>query len=134
MQIGGLQAADLNNDGLVDVVAGCYHSQSYPPYPDWENMIYFNTGGQLETTASWISADEKSTTDVQIADFNGDGYPDVFAANGDFSMDPSVIYLGGPSGPNPTPEWMTGLPERAWAIGSAAIDVDHDGPGCDQPV
>ena len=127
MQVGGLQAVDVNNDGGVDVVVGCYHSQSYPPYDDWENMIYFNVGGQLETVASWISTDEKSTTDVQVADFNMDGFPDVFAANGDFSMDPSVIYFGGPTGPSTTPTWMTGLSPRAWAVGSAAFDIDHDG-------
>lgn len=127
MQVGGLQAADVNHDGLCDVIVGCYHSQSYPPYPDWENMIYFNIGGQLEAVASWISADEKSTTDVQIADFNGDGFPDVFAANGDFSMDHSVIYFGGPGGPSTTPGWQTNIPGRAWAVGSAAFDIDHDG-------
>ena len=40
VQVGALQAVDMNGDGLVDVVVGCYHSDSYPPYEDWENLIY----------------------------------------------------------------------------------------------
>ncbi|MGD8454477.1 MAG: FG-GAP-like repeat-containing protein [Phycisphaerae bacterium] len=127
VQVGGLQAVDVNGDGLVDVVVGCYHSQSYPPYPDWENLIYFNIGGQLEANPSWISTDELSTTDVQVADINRDTYLDVFAANGDFAMSPSVIYWGSPTGPSTTPGWFSQEPGLAWTIGSVLFDFDHDG-------
>jgi len=126
-QVGGLQAADMNGDGWVDVVVGCYISQSYPPYTDWENLIYFNVGGQLEASPSWISTDEVSTGDVQVADFNRDGYPDIFAANGGYDMAPSVIYFGGPTGPNPTPGWYSNVPGRAWCNYAMPFDFDHDG-------
>jgi hypothetical protein len=53
VQVGGLQAADVDLDGDVDLVVGCYHSDSYPPYPDWENLIYLNTGAELEASPSW---------------------------------------------------------------------------------
>ena len=81
-QVGGLQVADMNGDGWPDVVVGCYISNSYPPYDDWENLIYFNNGGELEADPSWVSADEVSTGDVQVALINDDEYLDVFAANG----------------------------------------------------
>ena len=42
----------MNGDGWVDVVVGCYISNSFPPYTDWENLIYFNTGGHLEASPS----------------------------------------------------------------------------------
>ncbi|MEM7352089.1 MAG: hypothetical protein AAF657_14915, partial [Acidobacteriota bacterium] len=45
-QIGGVEVADLNGDGLLDVVAVCYNSSAFPPYDDWHNFIYFNTGSE----------------------------------------------------------------------------------------
>jgi hypothetical protein len=127
VQVGGLAVADLNGDGWVDLVVGCYHSQSYPPYPDWENLIYYNIGGQLEAQPSWISLDEVSTTDVAIADINGDGYLDIFAANGDYDMAPCVIYWGSPSGPSNAPGWYSQIPNRAWTLAAVPFDWDHDG-------
>jgi hypothetical protein len=125
-QVGGLQAADMNGDEFIDVVVGCYHSDSYPPYPDWENLIYYNVGDQLEADPSWISTDEVSTGDVQVADINGDGYPDVFGATGYYTMDPSVIYWGSPTGPSATPGWYSAEPQATWNNYAALFDFDHD--------
>jgi hypothetical protein len=127
MQVGGLQAVDMNGDELVDVVVGCYHSDSYPPYPDWENLIYFNTGTALEASPSWISDDEVSTGDVQVALINNDAYPDLFAANGGYSMSSSVIYWGGPTGPSTTPGWSSQESGKAWNNYAMPFDIDHDG-------
>lgn len=125
VQVGGLQAADVNDDGLVDVIAGCYKSNSYPPYDDWENLIYFNVGGELEANPSWISADEVSTGDIQVAHLNDDPYPDIFAGNGGFAMSPSVIYYGGPDGPSTTPGWSSN--DNAWNNYALPVDIDNDG-------
>ena len=125
-QVGGLQAADMNGDDLIDVVVGCYQSSSFPPYDDWENFIYYNIGGELEATASWASTNEVSTGDVQVGDINGDGYPDIFAANGGFAMSPSAIYWGGPGGPSTTPGWFSNEPSSAWNNYAALFDIDHD--------
>jgi hypothetical protein len=126
-QVGGLQVVDMNGDGLNDVVVGCYHSDSYPPYPDWENLIYYNVGGELEASPSWVSTDEVSSGDVQVADINGDGYPDVFAANGYYTMDPSVIYWGSPTGPSTSPGWFSAEPSPTWNNYAMLFDFDHDG-------
>jgi len=126
-QVGGLQVADLNGDGWNDVVVGCYISNSYPPYTDWENLIYFNQAGTLEADPSWVSADEVSTGDIQVAFIDDDAYPDVFAANGGFAMDASVIYFGGPDGPSTTPGWSSAEPQSAWNNYALPFDFDHDG-------
>ncbi|MBN2016922.1 MAG: T9SS type A sorting domain-containing protein [Candidatus Cloacimonetes bacterium] len=126
VQVGGLQVYDMNNDGYNDVVVGCYHSDSYPPYDDWHNFIYLNTGSSLEATPSWTSDDEVSTGDVQVADINGDGFVDIFAANGGYSMDPSVIYFGSLTGPSTTPGWYSNESGSAWNNYALPIDIDHD--------
>ena len=109
-QVGGLQVADMNGDGWADVVVGCYISNSYPPYDDWENLIYFNNAGTLEADPSWVSADEVSTGDVQVGFVNDDEYPDLFAANGGGLSYSSVIYYGGPDGPSTSPGWSSNEP------------------------
>ena len=55
-QIGGLKVADFNNDGFNDVVAVCYISNSFPPYDDWRDQIYFGNGAGIETTPSWVAS------------------------------------------------------------------------------
>ncbi len=126
VQVGGLQVADMNGDQAADVVVGCYQSNSFPPYDDWENLIYFNTGVELEASPSWISADEVSTGDIQVALINDDPFPDVFAANGGFAMAPSVIYFGSATGPSQAPGWAA-AGDLSWTNYAKAFDVDHDG-------
>ncbi|HSN57602.1 MAG TPA: VCBS repeat-containing protein [Candidatus Sulfomarinibacteraceae bacterium] len=125
VQVGGLAVADVDGDGDNDLVVGCYHSDSYPPYPDWENLIYLNTGSGLEATPSWVSSDERSTGDIQVGFIDDDPYLDVFAANGGFEMAPSVIYFGSASGPSTTPGWFAA--DSSWTNYAALFDLDHDG-------
>lgn len=125
VQVGGLAVVDVNGDDAEDVVVGCYHSNSYPPYDDWENLIYLNTGTELEATPSWVSADERSTGDIQVALINDDLHPDVFAANGGSEMAPSVIYFGSASGPSTTPTWFAS--DVSWTNYAKPFDFDHDG-------
>jgi hypothetical protein len=127
-QVGGIQIADINGDGLNDLIAGCFNSNSFPPYDDWRTFIHLNTGNSLETTPSWYSTDQVHTGDIQLADFNLDGNLDILAVNGGFAHAASVIYFGNasPALPNPAPGWQTsGI--NAWALAAAAFDFDHDG-------
>lgn len=124
IQVGGLDVGDVDGDGDNDVAVGCYHSNSYPPYEDWENLIYLNTGGTLEADPSWISTDQRHTGDIHLALINDDLYLDVVCGNGGFGYDPSVIYFGSPSGPSTTPGWLSADP--AWNNYILPFDVDHD--------
>jgi hypothetical protein len=125
-QVGGVVAADMNGDDQVDLVVGCYNSSAFPPYDDWHNMIYYNTGSELEAAPSWISNDEVSTGEVKMADFNNDTFPDVFAANGGRAMAPSRIYFGSATGPSTTASWSE-AGGSTWTNYAQPFDFDHDG-------
>jgi len=125
-QVGGLRVADMNDDGLPDLVGGCYNSNSFPPYDDWRNFILFNTGTELEATPSWFSTDEVSTGNIDVGLINDDDHPDIFAANGS-PYPASVIYFGGASGPSSSPGWSSNEPAGAWNNYAKIFDINHDG-------
>lgn len=125
-QVGGLRLVDMNGDNLLDVVAVCYNSSSFPPYVNWQNFILYNTGTEPEAAPSWISADQVHTGNLDVGLINNDIYPDIFAANGN-SFTPSVIYFGGPAGPSTSPGWTSAIPGGAWSTSAKIFDVDHDG-------
>ncbi len=124
-QIGGLAWADYDHDGDLDLAVGCYHSNSYPPINEYETEIYRNDNGVLTSVPAWTSTDMRSTTDIRWADINGDGYPDLLAANGDESLTASVIYMNSAPGLETTPSWISN--DLDWTVGAAFGDINGDG-------
>jgi hypothetical protein len=90
---------DFNNDGLADIFIGGYYSEKY----DLQNLAttkimpesfrYANNGGRnyllenlgngkfKDVTGQYGMTSTKWTLAAAAADFNGDGYPDLFVAN-----------------------------------------------------
>ncbi len=126
-QVGALQIADMNGDGLNDLVVGIFRSNSFPPYDDWHDLIYYNTGTELEASPSWIADDEIHTGDLAIGDINGDGFFDVFAISGGSAFSPVRIYFGSQSGPSTSPGWLSSPPRSGWATSGILFDADNDG-------
>jgi len=127
-QIGGLAIADLNNDGLNDLVAVCYISNSFPPYEDWHDMIFFNSKSGLETTPSWISTEQTHTGDVQVGDVTGDAIPDVITIHGGVRTDNVMVHaglIGG--GVETTASWNSITSPNAWGTSGKLSDMDNDG-------
>lgn len=126
-QVGSVRVADMNGDGLNDLVVGCYISSSFPPYTEWRDMIFYNIGGTLEASPSWISADQIHTGDIQIGDVNMDGHLDVVAISGGTAFSPVRIYFGSSTGPSTSPGWIASPPRSGWATSGTLFDVDNDG-------
>ena len=123
--VGALAFGDVDGDGDLDLAAGCYFSNGFPPIDDWENLIYRNDGGTLQTTPTWISTDQRHTADLRFGDVDGDGDQDLFAANGGQGLDPSVIYLFGDGGIDEVPDWTAA--DQTWTLGASFCDLDGNG-------
>ncbi len=128
-QIGAVRIADMNGDGLNDLVACCFNSSSFPPYDNWQDMIFYNTGTTLEAVPSWISADQIHTGDAQIGDVNDDGKNDLVAISGGGGFAPPRVYYSNPApgmGPSTSPGWLATPPTSGWATSGALFDIDND--------
>ncbi|MFB3910339.1 MAG: FG-GAP repeat domain-containing protein [Candidatus Eisenbacteria bacterium] len=123
--VGGMAWGDADNDGDLDLMVGTYWANQWPPLVDYYNFLYLNEGGTLESQPSWISVDQKHTTDVKVCDINRDGYPDFFFANGGNSFQPSQVFYGRDGLLPTTAGWANN--GGVWSIGAAAADFDSDG-------
>ncbi|MGD8717677.1 MAG: FG-GAP-like repeat-containing protein [Candidatus Zixiibacteriota bacterium] len=123
---GGLVFLDADDDGDLDLATGCYDGSNwYPPVNDYHNSIFYNTAGTLASSPSWTSSVERHTGEIDAGDINGDGVPDIFAANGGSSYQPNSVYYGATGGPATSPDWSSS--SAAWATGSCLGDIDGDG-------
>ena len=123
--IGTLAFGDADGDGDQDLFVGTYWANQFPPLVDYYNFLYLNNGGVLEAEPSWISSDQRHTTDAKWTTINGDTLPDLFVANGGESLQPSQVFYG-QAGPLPTTAGWTGV-SGYWAVGCAVADFDEDG-------
>ena len=104
---------DYDLDGRSYLAVGNYFSNPFPPITEYENFIFRNDNGVLDTFPRWISSDMRNTNDIAWGDVNGDGRPDLLSTSGSFAK--SVIYFNSASGLSTSPGWIqmivTGLLE-----------------------
>ena len=101
-----VKIADLNNDGLDDIIAGCMYTGFRIYYGDGAG--HFPTNQVLTTTGPSMLSD--------VADLNGDGYQDLVLTA--YTID---IYHGGPFG-------LTKVQSLPYNTANARfVDLNHDG-------
>jgi hypothetical protein len=116
---------DADHDGDQDLFVGTYWASQWPPLADYYNFIYLNTGGHLEANPSWISADQKHTSDAAWTRINTDAYPDLYCANGGSSFQASQVFYGRDGLLPNTAGWQD--IGGTWTTGCAISDFDRDG-------
>jgi hypothetical protein len=132
-------AGDVNGDGYDDVLVGARgHDGVYEN--EGRVFLYLGTAAGLDSNAVWSV--EGGQTDggfgwsvAGAGDVNADGYADVivgafFYDLGQVDEGAAFLYLGSPSGPSATPDWV-GEGDQVgagfgWSVGPAG-DVDGDG-------
>jgi hypothetical protein len=115
---GSIAAADLNHDGKLDLVAG-----SYTYNPGGVSVLLGNGDGTFGSPVFYpIQIDGNGPNVVAIADFNGDGKPDVVSANYD-GCDTSVL-LGNGDG---TFKAAKNYPASIYPLGVVTGDFNGDG-------
>lgn len=70
----GVSLSDVNNDGWIDIYTGC-------DYTGRDKLLFNHDGQYFVDTTSSLSHISKFTMGTDIADFNGDGWMDIFTAD-----------------------------------------------------
>ena len=131
---------DINNDGLLDLYVGGYEIWTKAVHPD---AIYINQGGG-KFVKHWQSKDGNySARGVTAADFNEDGFVDVYVSN--YRLQPNHLWKNGAKGkglftnvamdvgaagkPSSVIPYTGGIkyPVCGHTIGSCFGDLDNDG-------
>jgi hypothetical protein len=84
----GLAVADMNGDGHSDIVTARMHQGAAPQ----EVSVYLNLAKENRWRKVVVS--ERGSHDILVADFNGDGRPDILGANHGGPRQPVELWLG----------------------------------------
>ncbi len=127
-QIGGLAIGDVNGDGFNDLVAVCYISNSFPPYDEFRDQVYFGGPNGIETTPGYLTSLQTHTADVHLADINGDGLLDMVTVHGgSVRSDHLRVYYNTPAGFPSNASWVSTWGTRGWGTSAVVFDIDGDG-------
>src|SRR5438552_2380783 len=132
--VAGVALFDYNNDGWLDIYAvnGAKMTSLDKTGPEYWNPLFRNNGDGTFTdvsAASGIRAHVGKGMGIGVADFDDDGWPDLFVSN---DTVPSFLFMNNRNGTftESAFERAVAFTERAEAVsgmGADARDVDNDG-------
>lgn len=115
---------DLNLDGWLDFVVANGNDMARQRI-----AVYYNRGdGTFPTLPDWQSADFVYNGHLDVADVNGDGWPDIAVATlGEFSATGPIarVYLNNQGTLSSLPDWTADVIGNAFGV--AFGDINNDG-------
>lgn len=114
--------ADLNNDGLQDI----YAASDYGP----DHLFQNNGDGTFrDVTARAIGWDTKNGMNVEIADYNNDGWMDIYVTNitNRYARQCNMLWHNNANGTFTDVSRETDTCEAGWAWAAKFADFDNDG-------
>jgi hypothetical protein len=116
--------ADINNDNWLDFVVSDGNDMG-----QGHVRVYLNDGnGHLPTTASWESADIAYNGHLDVADIDGDGWPDVavsYLGTGSSLGPIARVYMNNNGVLSSSPSWAANIIGNAFGVDFG--DMNNDG-------
>jgi hypothetical protein len=128
--------SDINNDGSLDMIVVNGVDQYYEEAADWGSpRIYLNDGkGKLTKATDAFTNINLSASVIDAADFNNDGFPDLFvgarSVSGNYGKIPQSYLLqnnGQGKFTDVTATAAKGLADIGFVTNSTWFDIDKDG-------
>jgi len=120
----GAALADFNKDGWLDLVISDGNDMALGRL----NVYYNDKNGNLPTTASWQSDDLGYNGHLDVADVNGDGWPDVAVSylGTSSSFGPIArVYLNNEGVLSSLPDWSSDVTGNSFGVDFG--DMNNDG-------
>ena len=133
LMLGGVAVLDYNNDGCMDIffTNGAAMPSLKKTGPEFSNRLFRNNcdGTFTDVTEKAGVAGEGYSMGVAVADYDNDGYPDIFVAG----VNRNILYHNRGDGTFEDVTEKAGLSGRdrqygkLWSVAAAWVDVDNDG-------
>ena len=124
----GLAIGDFNQDGLIDIVCGNWegHHRIFLQYKTKDGKQKFRN------VATSDFSDPSMIRTVISADFDNDGFPEIFLNNicDHYKSQPNKLFTIKPKSDNPTIVQIpigAALESNGYGTGAAVADIDQDG-------
>jgi hypothetical protein len=120
----GANWGDIDKNGFLDFAISNGNDMAMAP-----NYVYFNYGGNLQTTHGWASSNSQYSGHSALGDVNGDGYLDFAVSNytaSGWGKTTVQLYMNIGGSLETSPSWQSRDSMHTFACAFGDVDGDGD--------